>query len=89
MLPVSLKRPLVEHLRLVKAQHDADRLAGRGSVALPGALREKYPRASGEWPWQWVFPGTRFYVDGVTGERRRHHLHESVVQRAVRSRPHG
>jgi integron integrase len=84
MLPVSLKRPLVEHLRLVKAQHDADRLAGRGSVALPGALREKYPRASCEWPWQWVFPATRFYVDGVTGERRRHHLHESVVQRAVR-----
>jgi integrase len=53
-------------------------------VALPGALREKYPRASCEWPWQWVFPATRFYVDGVTGERRRHHLHESVVQRAVR-----
>ena len=58
--------------------------AGRGSVALPGALRAKYPNAPVEWAWQWVFPATRFYVDEATGERRRHHLHESVLQRAVK-----
>ena len=58
--------------------------AGRGSVALPGALRAKYPNAPCEWAWQWVFPATRFYVDPATGERRRHHLHESVLQRAVK-----
>jgi integron integrase len=67
MLPLSLKPPLVEHLRLVKAQHDADRLAGRGSVALPNALREKYPRASCEWPWRWVFPATRLQDDVASG----------------------
>ncbi len=58
--------------------------AGAGSVELPYALRAKYPRAAWEWPWQWVFPATRFYVDRETRERRRHHLHESVLQRAMK-----
>ena len=84
MLPAALRQPLREHLTRVKAQHDADLVAGRGSVALPGALRRKYPIAPREWAWHWVFPATRFYVDAETGERRRHHLHESVVQRAVK-----
>jgi integrase len=84
MLPAALRQPLREHLTRVKAQHDADLAAGRGSVALPGALRRKYPNAPREWAWHWVFPATRFYVDAETGERRRHHLHESVVQRAVK-----
>lgn len=84
MLPASLKPALVEHLARVKAQHDADVAAGRGAVALPGALAAKYPNAPREWAWQWVFPATRFYIDADTGERRRHHLHESVVQRAVK-----
>ena len=84
MLPTALKARLVEHFTRVKAQHEAEVTAGRGSVALPGALRAKYPNAPREWAWQWVFPATRFYVDQVTGERRRHHLHESVLQRAVK-----
>jgi integron integrase len=84
MLPATLKGPLLDHLVRVKAQHDADLAAGRGSVALPGALRAKYPNAPVEWAWQWVFPATRFYSDRATGERRRHHLHESVLQRAVK-----
>jgi integron integrase len=84
MLPAALRGPLREHLARVKAQHEADVAAGRGSVALPGSLRVKYPRAPVEWAWQWVFPATRFYIDRVNGERRRHHLHESVLQRAVK-----
>lgn len=84
MLPAAVKQPLIEHLQRVKAQHDADLAAGRGTVALPGALRAKYPGAPREWAWQWVFPASRFYVDQETGERRRHHLHESVLQRAVK-----
>jgi hypothetical protein len=55
-----------------------------GCVELPYALREKYPSAPREWPWQWVFPATRRYVDRSTSECRRHHLHETVIQRAVR-----
>ena len=84
MLPAALREPLRDHLLRVKAQHDGDVAAGRGSVALPGALRLKYPNAAREWAWQWVFPATRFYVDDETRERRRHHLHESVLQRAVK-----
>jgi integron integrase len=84
MLPAALRMPLADHLARVKAQHDGDLAAGRGSVALPGALHAKYPNGPREWAWQWVFPATRFYVDRTTGERRRHHLHETVVQRAVK-----
>jgi integron integrase len=84
MLPAVLKEPLRQHLARVKTQHQADLMNGRGSVALPGALRAKYPNAEQDWSWQWMFPATRFYLDRATGDRRRHHLHESVLQRAVK-----
>jgi integrase len=84
MLPASMKGPLADHLHRAKAQHNADLAAGRGSVALPGSLRAKYPNAPFEWAWQWVFPATRLYFDRESGEQRRHHLHESVLQRAVK-----
>ena len=58
--------------------------AGVGGVELPLALSRKYPRAPFEWAWQWVFPATRFYRDPECGVCRRHHLHETVLQRAVR-----
>ena len=54
-------------------------------MALPDALGRKYPNAGREWAWQWVFPATRTYVDRETGQRHRHHLHESVLQRAVKA----
>ncbi|MGQ0674189.1 MAG: integron integrase, partial [Hyphomicrobium sp.] len=88
MLPASVKGPLIDHLKRVHALHEAD-LAGRGCVALPGVLRAKYPNAPRECAWQWVFPATRFYVDRATGEKRRHHLHESVLQRAVKEAARG
>jgi hypothetical protein len=52
---------------------------------LPTALMRKYPNASREWAWQWVFPATRMYTDRATGQRRRHHLHETVLQRVVKA----
>ena len=84
MLPASVKGDLVAHLERVHEQHRADLRHGAGWVELPGALLRKYPNAGRDWGWQWVFPATRFYVDRVAGQRRRHHLHESVLQRAVR-----
>jgi integron integrase len=84
MMPASLRWPIERHLDSVRALHASDLAAGRGSVALPGGLRAKYPGAPREWAWQWVFPATRPYVDRETGETRRHHLHETVVQRAVK-----
>jgi integron integrase len=84
LLPDLLRRKLPAHLERVRVQHQKDITAGAGHVALPLALARKYPSASREWPWQWVFPATRIYTDRVTGQRQRHHLHQTVLQRAVR-----
>jgi integron integrase len=84
LLPGRLRGRLAGHLARVRIQHERDIRRGRGAVALPGALCRKYQGASREWGWQWVFPATRFYRDSETGEPRRHHLHESVLQRAVK-----
>src|SRR5262245_23615840 len=84
MLPASVKAGLAQHLDRVRRQHQPDLDRGAGWVELPYALKRKYPSAGREWAWQWLFPATRIYVGRVTGERRRHHLHESVLQRAVK-----
>jgi integron integrase len=83
VLPARLIEPLKERLRRVQSQHERDLKAGAGAVQLPYALGRKYPQAIYDWGWQWIFPATRIYTDLETGERRRHHLHETVVQRAV------
>jgi len=84
MLPESLADRLKAHIRVVKAQHDADLAQGRGEVWLPGALAVKYPKAPWDWGWQYVFPATGFSVDPRSGAVRRHHVDEKRVQRAVR-----
>ena len=85
MLASTLVDPLKGQLTRVRALHDRDLADGCGWVALPDALARKYPNAGREWGWQWMFPATRHYVDRYTGQRRRHHLHESVPQRLVRA----
>jgi site-specific recombinase XerD len=47
----------------------------------PGAFDRKSPRASRDRRWAWLFPSTRQYVDGVTGQRRRHHVFDTTIQR--------
>jgi integron integrase len=84
-LPRSLIEQLREHLARVHAQHCNDLGQGAGYVAVPDAIARKYPSAPRERVWQWVFPATRTYVDRETGQTRRHHLHETVIQRAVRA----
>jgi integrase len=85
MLPEVVKADLARHIEAVREQHARDLQAGAGWVDLPTALARKYPNAGREWVWQWVFPATRLYVDPETRQRRRHHLHESVLQRLVKS----
>jgi integron integrase len=74
---------LATHLEAVRALHERDLAVHGGAVELPGGMSRKAPAASRAWAWQWVFPATTRYVDRRSGERRRHHLHESTVQRAV------
>jgi len=85
VLPAALTEPLRQHLAHVHRQHEVDLRNGAGYVAVPDAIGRKYPSASREWTWQWIFPATRTYVEPESRETRRHHLHETVIQRAVRS----
>jgi len=84
-LPERLIEPIRDQLEVSRLVHDADLAGGGGWVAVPDALNRKYPNAGREWPWQWLFPATRRYVHPDTGEVRRHHYHETAVQRAVRA----
>ncbi len=72
-------------LEHVRALHQHDRERGCGRVYLPEALQRKYPHAASEWGWQWVFPAARMSLDPRSGEWRRHHTDEAVLQRAVKA----
>lgn len=85
MLPESLKVPLQAHLRAVKAVHEMDLANGWGRVPMPDALDRKYPNAPKEWRRQWVFPQENRWRNAKTGEEGRHHVDESLVQKAVRT----
>jgi integron integrase len=83
MLPVNTKVLLERHLEGVRDLHIRDLARGFGRVALPDALARKYPNASREWRWQFVFPASRICRDPRWGAPSRFHLHASAVQRAV------
>jgi len=84
MLSMAVQTPLREHLRRVWELHERDLAEGAGRVVLPDALTRKYPNADREWGWQWAFPATSGYVEKESGIRRRHHLHETVIQRNMK-----
>ena len=84
MLPRTAVIPLRKHLESVRDLHRKDLREGHGVVWLPDALARKFPNAPREWPWQWVFPATTRWKDEHSGTEHRHHLHETVIQRAVR-----
>jgi integron integrase len=83
VLPESLRKPLEEQLRTVRRLHERDLADGWRRVALPDALERKYPNASRDWRWQWVFPQQNRWRNTKTGEEGRHHSHETIIQRAV------
>jgi integron integrase len=83
MLPAMARDLLRAQLLRVSALHRRDLARGAGWVELPTAIGVKYPNAGREWAWQWVFPAARTYVDDATLQRRRHHMHETVLQRAM------
>ena len=82
MLPEQLKPLLLEHLTRVRIFHEQDIQKGLGEGYLP--LERKYPNAAREWGWPYVFPSERLSRDPRSGKMRRHHIHESGLQRAVR-----
>jgi integron integrase len=85
VLPRSLVEPLNRHLIRVKALYEHDIEEGLGSVYLPFALARKYPRAERDWIWQYVFPASKQSLDPRSGKEQRHHIAETVLQRAVKA----
>ncbi|MCF7824206.1 MAG: integron integrase [Candidatus Marinimicrobia bacterium] len=84
MLPRSLKSRLESHISEVKKIHLHDLSEGYGHVPLPDALDRKYPKASIDWKWQWVFPQQNRWEDRQNGKQGRHHVNASIVQRALK-----
>lgn len=85
LLPRAAEEPLQRHLERVRRLHRKDLAEGQGTVELPFALARKSPSSARDWGWQWAFPASRIGVDPRTGEMRRHHVHPSALQRAVKT----
>ena len=83
MLPEVVTRLLHDHLMRVQEIHQQDLSDGYGRVELPHALGRKFPHADREWRWQFVFPQERRWVNRKMGKQGRHHVHESLIQKAV------
>jgi integron integrase len=84
VLPKKYEQALREHLAQVRKQHQKDLAGGGGDVYIWPGLERKYPKAAKEWIWQYVFPAEGLSVDPRSKKVRRHHMHESILQRAVR-----
>ncbi|MCU7842200.1 MAG: integron integrase [Candidatus Thiodiazotropha sp. (ex Monitilora ramsayi)] len=83
-LPVSLIPQIQAYLKEIKALHDGDLADGFGAVLLPPALARKLGKAVKTWQWQFVFPATKLAMDHETGKVRRHHVHQTGLQKAIR-----
>ena len=84
MLPEKLKEILKIQIKRVKLTHKQDLLEGFGTVYLPNALAAKYPSAEKSIGWQYLFPSSKSSKDSRSGKTHRHHIHESVLQKAVK-----
>ncbi len=85
LLPEIVIPALRDHLTHARTLHEQDLAQGYGCVYLPDALERKYPNACTEWGWQYVFPADNLSKDPRSGILRRHHIHESSLQKAVRA----
>jgi integron integrase len=84
LLPDACRQSIRDHLVHVRELHGKDLADGFGRVHLPEALGRKYPNAAADWRWQYVFPAGSRGTDPRTNTIRRHHLHESVIQKAIK-----
>lgn len=85
LLAESGRDELRAHLAQSATLHHRDRASGVAGVWLPEALERKYPNAGREFGWFWVFPSDNLSTDPRAGIVRRHHLSDSVIQKAVKA----
>jgi integron integrase len=81
-LPKMAVPALRVHLERTLRRFERDLRDGVSGAPLPNALGRNLPSANRDWSWQYVFPAARVYVEKNSGKRRRHHLHETAIQRA-------
>lgn len=84
LLPDRLIERLQSQIQTTLLQHQVDLAKGLGSVYMPAALNKKYPSASQEPDWQYVFPAPDLSIDPRSGIRRRHHLMDRTVQKHIK-----
>jgi len=84
MLPETLGESLQKHIKKVKLTHEADLNKGFGQTILPNALAKKYPKASADFKWQYLFPSKYRRKDPRSGLYHRYHISPKRIQRAVR-----
>jgi integron integrase len=85
MLPATARGPLLVQLERVRELHARDLEQGAGQAPLPNALERKAPDWASQLAWQWIFPAARRYRDPRSGGERRHHIHETAMQRAMQA----
>ena len=83
MLPAVAKEQIIEQIRVVRLLHTKRVARGGGLIELPGAFDRKSSSATTNWSWCWLFPAAREYWHDATAQLRTHHLHPTVLQRAV------
>lgn len=84
VLPKSLRNDLARQIGRVRELWECDREAGQAGVYLPGALARKFRRATETFEWFWLFPAKQISTDPESGIRRRHHLHATVYNEAIK-----
>ena len=84
-LPVKIMDRMKQQLIEVKSLHDEDLKNGNGSVHMHAELLRKYGKSDKQWVWQYVFPSAKLSVDPKTNIVRRHHIHETSLQKMVRN----
>ena len=88
ILPRNLRKEMLRQIAAAKSLHHRDIEEGFGEVYIPEALARKYPKASKQTRWQWVFPAKKRSRDPRSGKVMRHHVLESVLQKAVKRAAH-
>jgi integron integrase len=84
LLPKSIQEDMHFHVAKVRQIYQQDIANGYGEVYMPEALSKKYPNATREFRWQYVFPAKKLSIDPRSGVKRRHHTLESGLQKAVK-----
>jgi integron integrase len=82
-LPQLVTPALKVQIERVRAQFERDLRSGLVGSLLPGALAKKMPEAERDWRWQYLFPASRVHIEVASGKRRRHHIHDSAIQRSL------